>query len=89
MAAKPKSQSGTHPPKGASFPNVRANPEANPRGRAVAKGRPFEGSKADIREDKAQAKKRGMSMKAWEKSPADKRMDAQGFRRGGKVKRKK
>lgn len=41
-----------------------------------------EGSKADIREDKMQAKKRGMSMKKWEKSPADKRMDKRGAKRG-------
>jgi hypothetical protein len=48
-----------------------------------------EGSKADIREDKSQAKKRGMIMKAWEKSPADKKADAAGYKRGGKVKRGK
>ena len=40
--------------------------------------RKHEGSAADIREDKAQAKKRGMPMKDWENSPADKRMDAAG-----------
>lgn len=38
--------------------------------------RKHEGSAADIREDKAQAKKRGMPMKDWENSPADKAMDA-------------
>jgi len=59
------------------------------------KGKGFEGSKADKREDKAQAKKSGMSMKAWEKSPADKKADKAGgggfpaFKRGGKVKKGK
>jgi hypothetical protein len=35
-----------------------------------------EGSAKDMREDKAMAKKRGMTMKAWEKSAADKKHDA-------------
>jgi hypothetical protein len=35
----------------------------------------FEGSAKDKREDKAEAKKRGMSMKTWEKSAADKKHD--------------
>jgi hypothetical protein len=35
----------------------------------------FEGSAADKKQDKAEAKKRGMTMKAWEKSPADKKQD--------------
>lgn len=38
----------------------------------------FEGSAQDVREDKAQAKKAGMSMKDWENSPADKKHDARG-----------
>jgi len=38
----------------------------------------YEGSKADIAEDKRQAKKRGMSMKEWEASPEDRAMDAAG-----------
>lgn len=42
------------------------------------KRKPFEGSKADKREDKAQAKRKGMSLKAWEKSPADKKLDRKG-----------
>jgi len=35
-----------------------------------------EGSAKDMREDKAMAKKRGMTMKNWEKSDADKKHDA-------------
>ena len=38
--------------------------------------KPFEGTAKDEREDKAQAKKRGMSMKQWEKSPEDKLHDS-------------
>ena len=66
-----------------------------PFGKGKGGGKGYEGSKADKAEDKAQAKKRGVGMKAWEKSPADKKMDAAGgggfpaFRRGGKVKRGK
>ena len=47
------------------------------RKRKHGKGK-FEGSPADIREDKRQAKKRGMSMKQWEASPEDKAHDAAG-----------
>lgn len=36
----------------------------------------YEGSKADRANDKKMAKKRGMSLKAWERSPEDERMDA-------------
>lgn len=42
-----------------------------------------EGSKADLKQDKAGAKKAGMSMKNYEKSAADKKADA---KRGGKGK---
>jgi len=42
----------------------------------MAKKAKWEGSKRDVAEDKAMAKKRGMSLKAWEKSPADKAHDA-------------
>jgi len=42
----------------------------------MRKGKPFEGSKKDVAEDKAMAKKAGMAMKDWEKSPADKKHDA-------------
>jgi hypothetical protein len=38
--------------------------------------RKYEGSKADVAEDKRMAKKRGMPMKQWEASPEDKAMDA-------------
>lgn len=44
-----------------------------------------EGSAKDTREDKAQAKKRGMTMAQWEKSDADKKHDTAGMKRGGKV----
>lgn len=47
----------------------------------------FEGSAKDIREDKKLAKKRGMSMKDWEASAADKKHDKQrsmkGLKKGG------
>lgn len=36
----------------------------------------YEGSAADRRADKKGAKKSGMTMKTWEKSPMDKRQDA-------------
>ncbi len=54
------------------------------------KGGMIEGSKKDMAEDKKFAKKAGMSMKKWEKSPADKRHDAgkKPFKRGGAVKAK-
>lgn len=44
----------------------------------------YEGSKADIREDKRNAKKSGMSMKKYEKSDMDKKAD-----KAGQKKRKK
>ena len=47
----------------------------------------FEGSAKDVREDKKLAKKRGMSMKEWEASDADKKHDrqksAKGLKKGG------
>ena len=50
----------------------------------------FEGSAKDIREDKKLAKKRGMSMKDWEASDADKKHDKQqsmkGLKSGGVAK---
>lgn len=44
--------------------------------REMKKGGMVEGSAKDTREDKAMAKKRGMSMAQWEKSGADKKHDA-------------
>lgn len=44
--------------------------------RKYAKGGKVEGSAKDMREDKAMAKKRGMTMKQWEKSAADVKHDA-------------
>lgn len=47
----------------------------------------FEGSKKDVKEDKIMAKKKGMSMKDWEKSPGDTKHDKQksmkGLKKGG------
>jgi hypothetical protein len=47
----------------------------------------FEGTKKDVKEDKIMAKKKGMSMKNWEKSPGDAKHDAQksmkGLKKGG------
>ena len=40
--------------------------------------RSFEDSAKDKKEDRAGAKKAGMSAKAWEKSPKDKAMDRKG-----------
>jgi len=49
----------------------------------------FEGSAKDVREDKKLAKKRGMSMKEWEASPADAKHDKQksmkGLKKGGVI----
>ena len=57
----------------------------------MAKGK-FEDSKKDKDQDKKLAAKKGMSLKAWEKSPMDAKHDRQesmkGLKAGGKVKRK-
>jgi len=49
----------------------------------------FEGTARDMAEDKKLAKKRGMSLKAWEKSSADEKHDTQqnmkGLKKGGKA----
>jgi hypothetical protein len=47
----------------------------------MAKAAKFEGSKADKAQDRKGAKKAGMSLKAWERSAADKKADAAGQRR--------
>jgi hypothetical protein len=44
----------------------------------MARGRKFEGSPADMREDRAGAKRRGMTLKQYERSAADKREDKRG-----------
>jgi hypothetical protein len=49
----------------------------------------YEGSAADMKADKAGAKKAGMSMSAWEKSPVDKRKDAKGQAAMNKAKKRK
>ena len=49
----------------------------------MAKGRKYEGSPADRKDDKAQAKKRGMSLKAWEGSSADAKRDKARAKRMG------
>jgi hypothetical protein len=48
----------------------------------------FEGSKTDEKMDKKEAKKRGMSMKSWEKSAADKKMDKAGQKKMDKKAKK-
>jgi len=42
----------------------------------MAKAKKYEGSAKDMANDKRMAKKKGMSLKAWESSKADARMDA-------------
>ena len=55
----------------------------------MATGR-YEDSKADRAKDKKGAKKAGVTMKAWEKSSADKKADAKGQKGlDAKKKRKK
>jgi len=55
----------------------------------MAKGK-WEGSKADMALDKKGAKKAGMSMKSFEGSAMDEKMDkTMGMKRGGVVKRGK
>lgn len=44
----------------------------------------YEGSKRDKAEDRKQAKKRGVTLKAWEGSAADRKMDAAKSKRKGK-----
>ena len=51
--------------------------------REMKKGGMVEGSAKDMREDKAMAKKSGMSMAKWEKSAADKKHDAPKKMAGG------
>lgn len=55
----------------------------------MAKAAKYEGSPLDRRKDKAGAKKAGMSMRAWEKSDADKKADAKGQKALNAKKRKK
>ena len=65
----------------------------------AVKDKKFEGSPKDVAEDKAMAKKRGMTMKEWEASAADKKHDEKGSAHdddckcakcaGGRVERKR
>lgn len=55
----------------------------------MAKAAKYEGSPADRRKDRVGAKKAGMSMKAWEKSDADKKADTKGQKALNAKKRKK
>ena len=47
--------------------------------------KPYEGSPADMAVDRKQAKKRGISLKKWESSAADDKMDAKRMAGGGVV----
>lgn len=49
----------------------------------------YEGSSADKAKDRVAAKKAGMSMKAWEKTAADKKMDKSGQRKLDMKKKRK
>jgi hypothetical protein len=49
----------------------------------MAKGKRYEGSPADRKDDKSQAKKRGVSLKAWEASSADAKRDKMRAKRLG------
>jgi hypothetical protein len=51
----------------------------------------YEGSKADRIQDKKGAKRAGLTMKQWEKSPQDRKQDAAGTKRerARKAKKKK
>lgn len=49
----------------------------------------FEGSKTDRAKDRKGAKKAGISLKAWEKTPADKRADKAGQRKLDRKKKRK
>ena len=58
----------------------------------MARAPRFEGSAADRAEDRKNAKKHGVTLKAWERSPGDKKADAAGQRaldRKARVKAKK
>jgi hypothetical protein len=55
------------------MPNPKHEERAVPK---MKSGGMVEGSAKDMREDKALAKKHGMSMSEWEKSPQDKKHDA-------------
>lgn len=65
------------------------SPATERREKGMAKGGKVskEGTAKDMREDKAMAKKRGMTMKQWEKSAADKKHDAPKKMAGGGVMR--
>lgn len=55
----------------------------------MAKAAKYEGSAADRAKDAKASKKAGMSMKAWEKTAADKRMDAKGQKALDRKRKKK
>lgn len=49
----------------------------------------YEGSREDMAKDRKAAKKAGMTMKAWEKTSADKRMDKAGQKKLDAKKKRK
>ena len=53
-----------------------------------ARKRRYEGSPADERQDKRSAKKRGMSVKAYERTAEDKRQDKAGQKRLDKARKR-
>lgn len=56
-----------------------------PASRKASGGKVTEGTAKDMREDKAMAKSRGMTMSQWENSSADKKHDTAKMAKGGKV----
>ena len=54
----------------------------------AARKRRYEGSPADERQDKRSAKKRGMSVKAYERTAEDKRQDKAGQKRLDKARKR-
>lgn len=53
----------------------------------MSKSRDFENSKKDKMADRRMARKRKMSLREWEDSPEDQKMDSRGFSTGGSVPR--
>jgi hypothetical protein len=79
MRPKPNPKNADKPMRPKRNPNYDMNSPksvADRSTREMKKGGMVEGSAKDMREDKMLAKKHGMSMSEWEKSPQDKKHDA-------------